>query len=135
MSVWKRIESKALDAGVKRDVLERALNEIGIGLDYKTKEIRNAYGKDMVDAALVNLQNKNKSKSMGIKFTKKGGVTLVGDIWGTGFGTDGKQEALLNKIAQAYQKTNVIETVEENGWTIENVTNVDGKVKIALYQL
>lgn len=134
MSVWKRIESKVLEANVKRDVLETALGELGIGLDYNTKTIRNGYGEDKVDAAFINL-NDNQVKSLGIVFNKKGGIELYGDIWGTGFGGDGKQEGLLNKIAQAYQKVNVLQVVEENGWTIENIQNVGKKVKIELYQL
>ena len=134
MSVWKRIESKALEANVKKDVLETALADLGIGLDYNTKTIRNGYGEDKVDAAFVNLAN-NRVTSLGVVFNKKGGVELYGDIWNTGFGRDGKQEDLLNKIAQTYQKANVLQVVEQNGWTIENIQNVGKKVKIELYQL
>lgn len=134
MSVWKKLESKILESNVDRGLLEQSLNEMGIGLDFNTTTIRNGYGTDTVDAAFVNLRD-NQTKSIGIAFTQKGGIELRGDIWATGFGVDGKQEALLDKIAQTYQKNNIVKVVENNGWTIESTKEVNGKIELELYQL
>jgi hypothetical protein len=131
MSVWKKIESKVLEAGVDRNILELALGDMGISLDNGVKEIKNGFGKDSVDAALV---YRGKVTSMGLRYNKQGGVQLVGDIWGTGLGTDGKQEGLMDKIAHNYQKRNIVTSLENNGWTIENTQTVNGKTVIEVYQ-
>ena len=131
MSVWKKIESKILEGNVDRDLLAKALREFDITLDHSVKTIQNYYGDDTVDAAF---KVKGKLVSLGINFTDKGGVELVGDIYGTGFGNDGGQETLMNKIAQTYQKHNIKKVLDENGWTIENEVVNNGKIEIEVYQ-
>ncbi|MGL5507783.1 MAG: DUF1257 domain-containing protein [Paraclostridium sp.] len=132
MSVWKRLESRILESNIDRGMLELALKDLEIGLDNNVKTIKNSYGTDSVDAGFI---YKDRNISMGISYNKKGGVELVGDIWGTGLGRDGKQDALLNKIAQAYQKRNVLQALDMNGWTVESTNIVNGKVEIEVYQL
>lgn len=131
MSVWKKIESKILEANVDRDMLTEALESLEIRLDYNTKTIKNSYGTDSVDAAFI---YGGQVRSLGFNFNQKGGVELVGDIYGTGLGRDGKQDTLMNKIAQAYQKINVKNVLDQNGWTIENETTTNGKIEIEVYQ-
>ena len=114
-----------------RDLFSKSFKEFDITLDHSVKTIQNYYGDDTVDAAF---KVKGKLVSLGINFTDKGGVELVGDIYGTGLGRDGGQETLMNKIAQTYQKHNIKKVLDENGWTIENEVVNNGKIEIEVYQ-
>lgn len=133
MSVWKKIESEVLAKDVKRDLFERALNEdLGVTLDYKTNNIRNTWGSETVDCAIV---NNGRVTALGFRFSDNGGVELVGDIFGSGLGGDGKQESLMNKIAQFYQKHNLKQNLELNGWIVEDIKINDKKeIEINAYQ-
>lgn len=133
MSVWKKIESKVLASGVDMDLLTKALkNELNVTMDFNTKNIRNSWGHEKVDCALV---NNGRTTALGFRFSKENGVELVGDIFGSGLGMDGKQEALMDTIAKFYQKHNIIDKLENNGWTIENVEiNEKKEIIIDAYQ-
>lgn len=131
MSVWKRMESKVLEENVDRKILEMALKDFNVTLDYNTNKIDNYYGKDSVDAAFrVN----GKLVSLGINFNKNKGIVLVGDTYGTGLGRDNGQQELMDKIAQSYQKHNIKNVLDQNGWTIDTENIVDGKIEIEVYQ-
>ena len=57
------------------------------------------------------------------------------DTWGTGLGGDGKQEALMNRIAQQYNTEMYKETLNEKGWVVDSVTtNSKGEVVIEAFQ-
>lgn len=129
MSVWKKIESKVLAAGVDMDLLQKTLKEeFNVTLDFETTHIRNTWGSEEVDCSLV---NGNKTTALGFRISKENGIELVGDIYGSGLGHDGDQEVLMNKIAQMYQKFNITNKLTANGWNIENIeTNNDGEIVI-----
>lgn len=131
MSVWKKIESKILESNVDRGLLDEALKEFNVTLDHSVKTIENYYGDDKVDAAF---RLNGKLVSLGINFTENGGVELVGDTYGTGLGRDGGQETLMNKIAQTYQKHNIKNVLDKNGWIIDNEVVNNGKIEIEVYQ-
>ena len=134
MSVWKSVKSAGLTKETNKDMLAEALKELGIGLDYNTKVISNSYGKTEVDVAFVNLKT-NKVVSLGIKYDADGAVTLLGDPWATGFGSDGGHQAVLDKIAQMYQKVNVSTTLVNHGYVVsEQTTNAQGDIVIKAYQ-
>ena len=131
MSVWKQIKSEVLKKNVNKKMLESTLKSMGIGLDYSVKNIKNAYGTDTCDAALV---KNNKVTSMGIRFNKQKGIELVGDIWGTGLGKHLGQEDLMNEIAHNYQVNNVKKQLMYSNWNIENEVTKNGKTVIELVQ-
>lgn len=134
MSVWKAIKSDVLGKDVKKQMLERSLEEIGIGINWNVKEINNKFGTDTVDGCLINLKT-NKNVSLGLSFTEKKGIILKGDIWQTGLGFDGGQQKLLNKIAQTYQKNNVEKILKGKGAIIKNKTvEADGSILIKAIQ-
>lgn len=133
MSVWKKIESKVMDRDVNKETLTRALEKMNITLDDSIKTISNAFGSDTCDAALINKTNPYKA-SMGIRYTKNGGVELVGDIWGTGLGNDGGQEGLLDRIAHNYQVENITEQLSMSNWSIESTVNENGKTVMEIVQ-
>lgn len=131
MSIWKKVISDVLASGVSAKMLEETLNEMGIGLDYSIKNLKNSYGRDTCDAAFT---KDGRVLSLGIKFNKDKGIELIGDIWGTNLGIDGKQEALMDKIAHNYQVNNVKEQVQKNNWFIENQYVENGKTVIEIMQ-
>lgn len=131
MSIWKKLESKILESNVNERLLREALGDLNISLDTKIKTIRNSYGEDSVDAGFV--YNK-RPVSLGIRYNKNKGIELIGDIFNTGLGRDGKQEGLLNKIAQSYQKRHIINRLETNGWTVESIEVKEEKIIIDAVQ-
>lgn len=133
MSVWKKIESKVLASGVNMELFQQALKEdIGATLDFETKRIRNTWGSEEVDCAIV---VDGRVRALGFRFTKENGVELVGDTYGSGIAGDNDQESLMNKIAKFYQKYNIKSKLELNGWMIEDmVTEENGEIVINAYQ-
>lgn len=135
MSVWKKIESNVLGTNVNEKILEAALKDLGLSLDKSVKNIRNSWGTDTCDAAIVNSQGR--VTAMGIRWTAKRGIELVGDTFGGGFGHgigDKGQETLMNKIAQAYQVRHIKHKMQLNNWNVERQVEQNGKVKLVLVQ-
>lgn len=129
MSVWKKIESKVLASGVNMELFEKSLLEdIGATLDFNTKRIRNTWGSEEVDCAIV---VDGRVRALGFRFTEENGVELVGDTYGSGIAGDNNQEALMNKIAKFYQKHNIKHKLESNGWVIEDIT-IDNNEEIVI---
>lgn len=132
MSVWKSVKNNTMSKNVNLETLEKGLANMGVSLDYNVHTIRNSYGSDSCTAAFV---MNGKTLSLGIKQDANGGVSLVGDTWGTGLGGDGKQEALMNRIAQQYNTEMYKETLNEKGWVVDSVTtNSKGEVVIEAFQ-
>lgn len=119
MSVWKKVDSKVLSSGVDLDLLKEVLlKDFSVELDFDNRVIMNTWGREEVDCSLV---HKGVYTSLGFKFTEDNGVRLLGDIFASGLGCDGDQEALMNKISQAYQKENISNKLMSDGWNIENI--------------
>ena len=134
MSIWKQVKSEVLNKNVNEKMFEAALKDLGIGLDRNVKSIRNSYGSDTCDAALT---KDGRVTSMGIRWTNKKGIELVGDTFNCNFGfgiRDKGQEQLMNKIAQAYQARHIKKQMQLNNWIVESTTEVNGKIKLVLTQ-
>jgi hypothetical protein len=74
---------------------------------------------------------------MGIRWTNKRGIELVGDTFAGGFGHgigDKGQETLMNKIAQAYQVRHIKHKMQLNNWNVERQVEQNGKIKLVLVQ-
>ena len=123
MSVWTRVQNKALYEGVDMNILEEALAEMNITLNYNVKEVENAYGSSKVDAALVNKDNE--VTSLGIVRNEKGGISLVGDTWLSGIVGDRQANKLIDLISQSYQKINIKKDLELQGWMVNTVKKED----------
>lgn len=99
MSIWKSVKNNTMEKAVDMEMLEAALSTMGVSLDYTVNSISNNWGHQTCTAAFV---KDGKVLSLGVQQDENGGITLVGDTWGTGLGGDGKQDALMNRIAQNY---------------------------------
>ena len=133
MSVWKQVKVDVLSKNVNERLLVQALSDLGITIDKTVKSIRNSWGQDTCDFALV---NKGRVTSVGMRWTKGKGIELVGDTFGCRFDgiNDKGQEQLMNKIAQAYQVRHIKQQMQLNNWVVESQTTVNGEVKLVLVQ-
>ena len=84
MSVWKSVKNNTMDKAVNMEMLETALNAMGVSLDYSVNEISNT--------------------------------------WGTGLGGDGKQDALMDRIAQNYNSELYQDRLAFMGFSIDDVS-------------
>lgn len=131
MSVWKKVKSDALGRNVDESILDSALASMGLGLDKTVKSIRNGFGSDVCDAALINKDGR--VTSVGIVYNKDRGIELVGDPWGTGLGKDSGHQGILDSIAQSYQVEHIKAKAVENMWTVESIkTNAEGEIEVEL---
>ena len=119
MSVWKSVKNNTMEKAVNMEMLETALNAMGVSLDYSVNEISNTWGHQSCTAAFV---RDGKVLSLGIQQDENGGITLVGDTWGTGLGGDGKQDALMDRIAQNYNSELYQNRLAYMGFSVEDVS-------------
>ena len=119
MSVWKSVKNNTMEKAVNMEMLEAALNAMGISLDYSVNEISNTWGHQSCTAAFV---RDGKVLSLGIQQDENGGITLVGDTWGTGLGGDGKQDALMDRIAQNYNSELYQDRLAFMGFSVDDVS-------------
>ena len=119
MSVWKSVKNNTMDKAVNMEMLETALNAMGVSLDYSVNEISNTWGHQSCTAAFV---KDGKVLSLGVQQDANGGITLVGDTWGTGLGGDGKQDALMDRIAQNYNSELYQDRLAFMGFSVDDVS-------------
>lgn len=122
MSVWTKVQNRALYENVDMDIFKEALAEMDITLDYGIKEISNSFGRSKVDAGII---YKNNKTSLGITRNSKGGISLVGDTWRSGIVGDKQADKLINMMSQAYQKVRLKKELELQGWVINTVKKED----------
>lgn len=136
MSVFKKVTAKGLDEKVNMKILEKSLEELNLALDGNTKVVSNAFGKAVVDYALV---NNGKVTSLGLKSNGKGGFSLEGDPFGARiqnrFGEtifDGQHQEVINAISQLYQKNLMVYNLRKNGWNVKVTDSIKNKKEIVL---
>lgn len=117
-----------------KTLLETSLKELGIELDYSNRVIKNQWITETVDAAIV-YQGKRIAVGLNFKTNAEGQeeVEVAGDFYGTGL----NQTTLTNKIAQTYQKNNVIEKCKSQRWFVNEkdiVTKENGDIVIQAYR-
>ena len=122
MSVWTKVQNRALYENVDMAIFTEALAEMEITLDYGIKEISNSYGRSKVDAGII---YKNNKTALGITRNTKGGISLVGDTWRSGIVGDKQADKLINMMSQAYQKVRLKKELELQGWVVNTVKKED----------
>lgn len=131
MSHWNTYKSDVL-TNTKQNHLSTALSEIGVELDTSIKNISNTWGREQVDMGfkvggrpialgLREIQNEDGSVSLELK----------GDFYGTGL----NEAEFMDKISQVYQRENIIDKLQNNGWTVEETkTDEYGNIVIEAYE-
>lgn len=122
MSVWTKVQNKALYENVDMAIFQEALLGMELTLDNNVKEVSNAFGKSKVDAGLI---FKGNATALGIVRNSRGGISLVGDTWKSGIVGDKQANKLINMMSQAYQKVKLKKELENQGWVVNEVVKQD----------
>jgi hypothetical protein len=110
----------------KRTLLKKAVAELGLGIDFESKVIRNTWVTDNVDAVLL---KDNEPIAVGFKFKKEGKDTTC-EISGDFFGTGIDKGTFINNLYQTYKKHDVIYQCEQQGWQVDrNSIYIDKKTE------
>lgn len=115
MSHWVKYENKTFE-NTNIKILAKAVQNLGYKLDAKCKKIQNSWGDSVVDCALA--KQDGTIMSLGFKKNNKNILELVGDFFATGI----DEKTFLDCVAQQYQAERIKRMLEENRWTIENIT-------------
>ena len=130
MSHWRTFKTNVL-SDVSMPTLERALQQMGLGIDHTVKQVKNSFGHSQVDAALT---KQGRALSIGFAFDQENGkmsLTLHGDFWATGV----NEQGFMDKLSQHYQRFHIEEKARQQGWSIESVTETaEGKQEMILAQ-
>lgn len=118
----------------KRELLELALEELGIKLDYSNKTIKNQWITETVDASFI-YNGKRIAAGLNFKTNAQGQeeVEMAGDFWGTGI----NQQQLTDKMSQIYQKHSIIEKCRSQRWFVNEqdiVTKENGEIVIQAHR-
>lgn len=131
MSQWVQKTQKVLD-DIKMSTFEKALAEMGFRLDSRTN-VSNSWGNDYVDRGMVKVEG-GTELPIGFVFREESGKTSV-ELRGDFFATGLRENTFLNEVAQMYQKHNVTEQLENQGWSIDNIEmNEKKEIVIDAYQ-
>lgn len=132
MSQFVRKQQEVLK-DINMTLLERALADLSLRMDHSQKTAKNNYGNETVDARLVRV-NTNESLPLGFAFLSENGkirAELRGDFYRTGL----HENSFMNEVAQMYQKHNVADQLEDQGWHIDSIeTNQEKEIVIDAYQ-
>lgn len=130
MSHWRKFEADVLK-DINKDLLAKAVKDLGVEMNERIKNIRNTWGNEIVSAGLV---KDGRPIALGFNFKNRNGkieLQLSGDFFGTGL----DERTFIDRLAQAYQKHNAIEKLEMQGWNIDEMNvNDKGEIVIEAYQ-
>lgn len=126
MSCYRRYTCDVLK-NVDKELLNKAMRELGCELDWNVNKITWRHGNDgdTVDAAFSD-------NHLGIIMNgdEEGHLKVVGDFWMTGL----KEKTFVDNLAQQYQKHNVIQQIEQSGYLVESTEqNQAGEIEIMAY--
>ena len=122
MSQWVKATSEVLK-NVKPSILERACKNLSLSMDYTITRIDNPWGFADVDCGFKNTTTNN-ALAIGLKFsnTKQKqykSAEIRGDFFDTRWAD---QEEFANELSQQYRKIDLVDTAEQNGYTVEEET-------------
>ena len=126
MSCYRRYTCDVLK-NVKVDLLNKAMEALGVQLDWTVKSIKFLYGNDgdAVDASFA-----DNCLGIVLKGDEENHLKVVGDFWMTGL----KEKTFVDELSQQYQKFNVMQQLEQSGYIVENVEqNQQGEIEIGAY--
>lgn len=134
MSQWVSVKPKGLEK-VKKGMLEKACAELHMELNYTVKNIKNNYGSDSVDCALVD-KKRNKTMALGFQLTKNEtgntyNATIKGDFFNTPFYN---AEDFTDQLMQQYRKLDLKNTLKYSGYTVSKETVLqNGDIELLAY--
>ncbi|MCY7865996.1 DUF1257 domain-containing protein [Bacillus spizizenii] len=130
MSHWRKFEADVLK-DINKELLGKAVKDLGVEMDESIKHIRNTWGNETVSAGL---RKDGHPIALGFNFKDRNGkieLELSGDFFGTGL----DERTFIDRLAQSYQKHNAVEKLEMQGWNIDSIeTNDKGEIVLEAYQ-
>ena len=123
MSNWLRARVSTEIKNPRRDLFEKALDDMGYVPDYTQKVVHGAYSSETAEGVDCVLREKNTGRITTIGFNfrtdNKGETVLAvtGDFWRSRY--DG--EGFMKQLGMFYNHEKSREWLEENGYTIEDV--------------
>ncbi|MED1125212.1 DUF1257 domain-containing protein [Bacillus atrophaeus] len=130
MSHWRKFEADVLK-DINKELLGKAVKDLGVEMDESIKNIRNTWGNETVSAGL---RKDGHPIALGFNFKNRNGkieLELSGDFFGTGL----DERTFIDRLAQSYQKHNAVEKLEMQGWNIDSIeTNDKGEIVLEAYQ-
>lgn len=113
MSHLSTYNSKVL-VNCKKTLLNKALADLGLTVDYDIKMIKNTWITEKVDAGLL---RDGKALPIGFRLKKEGKSTVF-EVAGDFFATGINQATFIDQLSQAYKKHDVIHQCKQQGWTV-----------------
>jgi len=121
MSNWLRAQVSTEIKNPKRHLFDKACADMGYRADFSLKEVHGSFSSEAsepVDCVLVNAETGNPS-TIGFNFRHdkddKLVLSVTGDFWGMSYsGTE-----FMKRLAMHYNREMIIESMEEQGFIIE----------------
>lgn len=98
-----------------------SLREIEVELDFDHKEVKSSWDNTTADASII-YKGKRIPAGLNFKTDAEGNETIemVGDFYGTGL----DQKAFTDKMAQYYQKNDIIAKCEDQKWYVDDAEDI-----------
>lgn len=123
MSHWSSYKIK-IDH-IKASILERACQDLGVGLNSSLKQVRSDRGNAAVDGVLYNIDSK-RVLPLGLKYQNQDAtLEVVGDFYQTGL----SESTFLTQLLQSYRKYQILDMARLQGW--EPVMDSDGNLALS----
>ena len=136
MSNWLRAKISTEIKNPRRDLLKKALNNMGYEPDYSKKAVHGSFSfeaSEPVDCVLMHKDTgKESTIGLNIRRGKNGDVTLsvTGDFWGMSY--DGNQ--FIKQLGLQYNCEHTKSVLEEQGYTIEETTQEENQIVMIGYR-
>lgn len=130
MSNWLRAQVSTEIKNPKRNLFDKACEDMGYKADFSLKEVHGSFSSEAsepVDCVLVD-KHTGKPSTVGFNFSRgadnKIVLSVTGDFWN--FDCTGKE--FMKRLAMHYNREMIIESMEEQGFIIEENRVADKEV-------
>ena len=130
MSNWLRARVSTEIKNPRRDLFEKALDDMGYYPDYKEKVVHGAYSAERTENVDCVLRDKATGNitTIGFSFTKAPNNEVVLSVSGDFFHTSFSGEQFMKRLGMFYRFEHGKEVLEEQGYTIEDTEIRDHEI-------
>lgn len=130
MSNWLRAQVSTEIKNPRRDLFEKALDDMGYRPDYSEKTVHGAYSYETSEPVDCVLRDKktNELATIGFSFSKNVEGEIVLSVSGDFYHTRFSGNEFMKKLGMFYNHEKSREWLEEQGYTIEDVEVKDHEI-------
>jgi hypothetical protein len=130
MSNWLRAQVSTEIKNPRRDLFEKALNDMGYVLDDSEKVVHGAYSYEASEKVDCVLREKktNRLATIGFSFSKNAANEIVLSVSGDFYHCDFSGEDFMKRLGMHYNYEKSREWLEEQGYTIEDTQVKDHEI-------